>query len=133
MNKAEAFDLIERYIQGWKQNDLTKIITCLTEDCVVIESHGPTYLGVRQIEAWFSCWLAANSYIERWDISSFYFCEMEQTAFVEWDFSCISYEKRYSLRGISIIKLAHKKISFLQEYRMTNSPYAWSGNLLRSD
>lgn len=36
MFKQKAFELVEQYISGWKQNNLPLITACLTEDCIVI-------------------------------------------------------------------------------------------------
>jgi hypothetical protein len=128
-----TFNLVQQYINGWKQNDLPMIISCLTEDCVVIESHRPTYHGVSDIEQWFKFWLEANSKITKWDIHSFYFCENKKTAFVEWDFACISNDVEYKLPGISLVQFIEKKISFIHEYRMTHKAYEWGKNELKSE
>ncbi len=45
-----ARKLIQQYVDGWKENNLNKIISCLTSDCTVIESHGPTYYSVEDIK-----------------------------------------------------------------------------------
>lgn len=50
VEEKEAFELTQMYINGWKQNDLKMITPCLTENCIIIESHGPTYYGMRDIE-----------------------------------------------------------------------------------
>src|SRR3990167_7109975 len=109
------------------------ILSCLTENCMVIESHGPTYHGIADIERWFKFWLEAKSKVTKWDIASFFLCEKEQTAFVEWDFSCISNEIEYSLLGVSVIKFMKGKISFIHEYRMSRQPYIWNKNELVSE
>ncbi|MBY0545528.1 MAG: nuclear transport factor 2 family protein [Gammaproteobacteria bacterium] len=133
MQEKDIFNLVQQYINGWKQNDLPMIISCLAENCVVIESHGPTYNGISNIENWFKFWLKAKSKVTKWDILSFYFYEEEQTAFVEWDFACISNNVEYSLPGISIIKFIEQKISFIHEYRMTHQAYVWEKNGLKSE
>jgi hypothetical protein len=109
------------------------IISCLTEDCVVIESHGPTYHGVYDIEQWFKFWLEAKSKVTKWDILSFYFFVNKKTAFVEWDFTCSSNDVEYNLPGISIAWFIEKKISFIHEYRMTHKAYEWRKNELKSE
>lgn len=133
MTRKDAFDLVQRYISGWKDNNLLMITSCLDKNCVVIESHGPTYHGISDIERWFEFWLKANSKIKKWDICSFHFCEEEKIAFVEWDFSCISNEIEYALPGISLVKFREDKISFVQEYRMTHQAYNWNGDELKSE
>lgn len=78
MNEKTAFNLIQQYIEGWKQNDLLLILSTLAEDCVVIESHGPQYQGIREIERWFGFWLNANGKVTKWDLLSLYFCEKKK-------------------------------------------------------
>jgi hypothetical protein len=58
-----ALDLVQQYMNGWKQNNLPLIISCLTKNCIVIESHGPTYHGIEAIERWFQFWVEAKSTI----------------------------------------------------------------------
>jgi hypothetical protein len=132
MSKDTAFTLIKTYITGWQQNDLALITSCLAENCVITESHGPTYYSIAQIEEWFSLWLVANSTVLHWDISSFYFCEQQQTAFCEWDFACVSNGVEYALPGISVVKFSGNKIGSIHEYRMTQPAYDWQGDSLKS-
>ena len=100
MIEQTARVLFQEYVDGWKQNDLQKIISCLTRHCMIIESHGPTYQGIADVEMWFQFWMAANSKVIRWDISSFYFCELKNTAFAEWDFACTSSFFLFSLKNM---------------------------------
>ena len=44
--------LIRRYVEGWCKGDAAMILASVSEDCVVIESHGPTYRGKDQIGRW---------------------------------------------------------------------------------
>lgn len=126
-------DIVQIYINGWKQNNLDMILSSLAEDCVIIESHGPIYQGSAALKKWFALWLQANSQIKNWDIKSFYFCSDKHTAFTEWDFSCISNGAEYSFPGISIFKFRNQKIELIHEYRMTHNPYVWNGHMLQSD
>ena len=57
MNAEIARQVVQQYIDGWKANSVEKITMSLTEDCVVLESHGPTYRGVEQIRQWMEFWL----------------------------------------------------------------------------
>lgn len=133
MIEKDALELIKQYVNGWKQNNLESITSCLTQNCIVIESHGPTYQGISRIKEWFKLWLAANSSILKWDVISFNFCEKERTAFFEWNFVCISNSVKYSILGISYVKFFDHRISFIHEYRMTRPAYEWKGNELRSE
>lgn len=128
MNEKLAKQLVERYVDGWRENNIEKIVSLLDNDCVIIESHGPTYHGVGQVRKWFDHWIEEKGRVIRWDIASFYFLEKENTAFFEWDFACNVAGKEHKLLGISIAKFSGDKISFLHEYRMTKDPY--SGTLI---
>jgi len=128
-----AYELVHQYTQGWKQNNLNMIASCLTEDCMIIESHGPIYQGINDIELWFKFWLEAKSTILKWKINSFLYCEEDKTAFCEWDFACISNNIGYDFPGISVVKFSDNKISFIHEYRMTQPAYVWQRNKLESE
>lgn len=131
--KKIALKLIQQYVAGWKQNNLRKITSCLTENCIVIESHGTTYNGIQDIEHWFALWLRAKSAVTKWDVLSFYCLDHEKTAFFEWDFSCISNGVKYNLPGISVVKFSGEKISFIHEYKMTHPAYTWQRDVLKSE
>lgn len=133
MKDKIAFEMIQKYVDGWKRNDLSQILSSVTENCVIVESHGPTYEGVSALKKWFQLWTAANSSIQKWDIFSYYFCQNEEIGFIEWDFSCVSNELPYAFKGISKFKLFEQKICFIHEYRMTHAAYLWEGKMLDSD
>ncbi len=130
MTKDMAFNLVQQYMQGWEQNNLFLITSCLAEDCIIVESHGPTYHGTKAVEKWFQFWIAEKSKIQQWQLRSFYFCHTESASFVEWEFSCISNGHQYKFLGCSIYKMNGNKISFIQEYRMTRPAYSWQEDIL---
>ena len=132
IDKSTAFTLIEQYINAWKHNDIKSIINCLCEDIIIIESHGPKYVGIQAIKQWVDLWLIAKSKVNKWEILSFNFCEENQIAFCEWDFDCISNNKKYVLSGISQVKFTNHKISHIHEYRMTKPEYLWTEDQLNS-
>ena len=87
-------ELIQKYIDGWKEGNSDKIRSVLSNDCVVIESHGPTYNGKDIISKWINEWLSEDSTVDKWDVTSFY--EIKDTVFVEWIFECtVKTEKHY--------------------------------------
>ena len=100
---------------------------------VVIESHGPSYIGISAAKNWFELWIKANSKVIKWDILSMHFCEKDQIAFCEWDFERISSGQEHSFLGASIVKFSEQKISFLNEYRMTTPSYVWDECNLNSE
>ncbi len=115
---------MEDYVEGWKRNDPGMIRDTLSPDCVVIESHGPTYRGPAIVGQWVGSWFAEGSRIDRWDITSFHY--LDHAAVFEWDFVCIVDEREYQLQGISIVEFADGKIVALREYRRTELPFEWS-------
>lgn len=129
----QAKKLIQEYVDGWKESDIDKIIEPLAKNCVIIESHGPTYHGVDQIRNWVRKWIKANGKVKRWDIKSFYFADKSQVAFFEWGFDCNINGKNYALLGLSVVKFKGKKISFIHEYRMTKNPHDWNQKQLNPD
>ena len=133
MNKNKALVLIEQYIEGWKQNDFSLIASSLHSKCTVIESHGPTYYSIDDLQLWFDLWIAADSKVLKWNILSYYFCDDNSTAFIEWDFECRSNGINYPLSGASIIKFSDNKINLIHEYRMTRPAFDWDKKKLVSD
>lgn len=125
--------LIQQYVNGWREKDLKKILQPLAKDCVVIESHGPTYRGKDDVKKWFHFWLSEKGKVLKWEILSFFYFEKESTAFFEWDFVCNVRGKKYHLPGISLIKFKKGKISFIHEYRMTRESYQWNAKKLNPE
>lgn len=109
-------NLIQTYIDGWKENDPKKILSVLSEDCIIIESHGPLYEGKDIISKWVDDWLPEGK-VTKWDVLSFY--EIEDMAFFEWIFDCTHKSIEYHIEGISLAKLKNNKIVYLREYRTT--------------
>jgi hypothetical protein len=125
MDRHLAYELVQSYVEGWKNNDLERITGVLALGCIVIESHGPTYRGADVIKKWIEGWIEDGSTVDRWDITSFYF--VNGAATFEWDFACTVSGKHYSLSGASIVKFDSRKITAIHEYRMTAVPFDWTG------
>jgi hypothetical protein len=119
MNRQEASQLITTYVEGWKVNNPAQIIDTLAADCIVVESHGPTYHGLEIATQWIESWLGTGNTVDRWDITSFCFDEAEQTAMFEWEFECMADGVHYEIDGSSIVEFEDGKIVGLREYRMT--------------
>ncbi len=124
MNYQEAKRLVETYVEGWRRNDLVKIVGTLSPNCIIIESHGPTYRGIKLVQQWVESWIAEEGRVDRWDITTFHF--LGDVAVFEWDFECTAAGQHYHLEGISIVEYADDKIVALREYRRTEFPYEWS-------
>lgn len=125
--------LIQQYVDGWKQNNIELIKNSLDSDCIIIESHGPTYHGISEVEKWFELWRQADGQVVKWDITSFYCCENKTTAFFQWDFACVAKQVKYELLGMSLVVVTNNKISRIHEYCMTHQPYHWNGKMLVSE
>lgn len=108
--------LIEQYLNGWREGDIQRITKILTKACIIIESHGPKYKGIKEIIKWIEDWNKNKNKINMWHITSFY--QTENTAIFEWKFSCTVNGKLHNIDGISIAKIKNNKISFLREYKM---------------
>ncbi|MBI2029782.1 nuclear transport factor 2 family protein [Candidatus Gottesmanbacteria bacterium] len=122
VTKKTKRKLINNYVDGWKRNNLELIVSTLSQDCIIIESHGPMYKGVNEIKSWVKEWIEAGSYVTKWGITSFYF--IKDIAFFEWNFKCLLSGNKHELDGISIVKFKNNKISYIREYRTTKPKVA---------
>lgn len=84
-------ELFQTYVNGWRENNLTKILSVLAPDCIIIESHGPTYSGKEMIEKWITTWLKDGGKVLQWDILCSHYANY--VSFFEWEFSCLLMEK----------------------------------------
>ena len=108
--------IIERYCQGWLKNNKNEILSLLSEDCVIIESHGNRYNGKKVIERWIDDWMK-EGIVTKWEIISMH--ESEEFMTFEWIFECNHKKKTYSIEGISMVKFHDGKIEYIREYKMT--------------
>jgi hypothetical protein len=127
VNHQDAYQLTTAYVKGWKTNDAAQIIAALAPNCVIVESHGPTYRSLEIARRWIEGWLGAGNTVDRWDITSFHFAEADQVAVFEWGFECRADGVHYEIDGISIVEFEGDRIVGLREYRMTEPPYDWTG------
>lgn len=124
MTEEKARRLVQLYIDGWKENNLEKILLSLSEKCTIIESHGPTYNGKQDVKEWVEHWINENWKIQRWNITSFLF--VHNIAVFEWEFTFfLSQENPRNIDGVSIVKVSDDKIDYLREYRTTKPLYVW--------
>ncbi len=94
----------------------------LSEDCLVIESHGPTYRGIPEIKRWIGDWTRSNK-VDSWAIKSFVFAH--DTACFEWDFRCTCAGTSDGIYGASFVRFTNEKISSICEYRITVLADSW--------
>lgn len=117
MERQTAYQLILAYNEAWVNNDAESVLACLTDECVIIESHGPTYRGKKNVKRWLDEWLAEKSTVDKWEILSFTY--EDNRAFYEWDFACTVKGTAYHLRGVSKVVFRAGKMERIHEYRMT--------------
>lgn len=109
--------LIQQYVDGWKKDDSLKILAAVTDNCIVIESHGPKYKGKKEIKKWLEEWIQDGNKVNIWKITSFN--QIKNVAVFEWRFSCTVHGKVHAFDGMSIAKIKNNKIAHLREYKMT--------------
>jgi hypothetical protein len=123
MNQAHTSLLVTAYVNGWITNNLAQILETLTTDCLIIESHGPTYRGHELVRAWITSWFDEGGRIHRWDITSLY--SNDDAVAFEWVFECSGSWGHSTFEGATIVRFENERISYLREYRCTEPPYSW--------
>ena len=85
MNRQSATQLVEQYINSWKQQDLSLFLSTLAADIFVAECYGPVYHGTKQVRQWFTDWHASpkEGKVTEWKITNVIFDETENMAAVE--------------------------------------------------
>jgi hypothetical protein len=125
MKAGLAEQLIRQYVQGWCAGDVAMILAQLGEDCVITESHGPTYRGKDQIARWIDTWFGAGGEVLGWEIRSLE--AQGEAGFFEWSFACRWLEEQYEFEGASVVRFRDEKISSIREYATTAPLYDWEG------
>jgi hypothetical protein len=116
--------LMQRYLDGWINGDETEVLSVLTDDCLIVESHGPTYRGKEMVRHWMADWYSQGNRIERWVITSSH--KSEDWIVFEWVFVYKSKKLGEAFEGVTLAKIKEGKISQLREYRATAFPFIWS-------
>jgi ketosteroid isomerase-like protein len=142
MNEQKARFLFEAYFEGWKKNDLNLILSTLADDCIISESHGPTYHGLDHVRQWIENWFSEGSTVDRWDITSILITDSlalntpdedgvegsdpVMAAAGEWIFECTVNGEPYRIEGITLMEFKQGKIAILREYRRTQPLFDWA-------
>lgn len=115
--------IIQSYVEGWREGKEEKILGCLAEDCIIIESHGPTYRGKTTVRNWITDWHNQGNAVEKWVITSFHTCD--DLVIFEWVFAYRGKKIREAFEGVTLAKIKNNEISDLREYRATEFPFIW--------
>jgi hypothetical protein len=126
VNAELADRLICRYVDGWRDADAAMILASISADCVITESHGPTYRGKDQIARWIETWFGAGGEVLLWEIRSLE--ALGNAGFFEWSFACKWLEERYDFEGASVVRFRDEKIASIREYATTAPLYDWGGS-----
>jgi len=112
--------LIRDYFASWLRRDGSRLPDFFSDDALYIESHGPRYKGLEQIEQWFADWLPHGEVIQ-WKIIRFLH-QGDQTA-VEWVFRCRYDGVESAFDGVSLLDFNQAgKICRLREFAAKLQP-----------
>lgn len=112
-----AAELLRAYAAGWLSGNVDAVVESVAADVVVIESHGPTYLGRAEVRAWLEAWLAGGDVVHRWDLLSVIESEDGTHVAAEWDFACTAAGVRYDILGATIATASNGELTRITEYR----------------
>jgi hypothetical protein len=123
LNQELARSLVNDYVDGWKHNQAEQVLSTLTSDCLIIESHGPTYHGKGHVLQWITSWFEEGGQIQGWAVTSFVYGD--GMAAFEWRFECSGGWGSAVFDGATVVRFEDDRISYLREYRCTEPPYKW--------
>lgn len=112
MTKSEV---VRQYFGSWISKDRRIVDMHFADAVTYIESYGPIYEGLAQVQQWFDDWNSKGSVLE-WRIDKM--SALENSCFVEWFFRC-DYEGSIGyFDGVSIIEFdGDNKIVLIKEYQ----------------
>lgn len=121
--------LIADYMTAWKAHDVDGVLSCLHEQCEVIECYGPIYRGHATVALWMRKWCETGRVLN-WDVTRQWLFDTFEA--VEWRFECMVDGERSAFEGASVVEIAQGKIRYLREFATTAPLYEWQGEWRRS-
>ena len=118
MKPEQANQLFADYVEGWLKGDSRQITKTLTQDCLIIESHGPRFEGKDEVLKWVCEWNQKGSQVIEWKIKKHIF-ENNEGAF-QWFFRYVMENEEQEIDGISFVEFKEGKISKITEYMRTD-------------
>jgi len=112
MNHCE---IVCQYFKSWISKDRSIIDRHFAEAIEYMESYGPMYEGLTQVQQWFDDWNTKGSVLE-WRIDKM--STLGNTCFVEWFFRCDYDGNIGCFDGVSIVEFdVENKISLIKEFQ----------------
>jgi ketosteroid isomerase-like protein len=112
-----AGELLKAYAGGWLASDVEAVLALVTDDVVVVESHGPTYRGAGALREWLENWVEAADVVHRWDLGPILEASDGTMAAAEWEFACTAAGRHYEILGASVVEAADGRLTRITEYR----------------
>ena len=108
-------DAIRQYMQGWLTQNEELLLATLSPQIHIIESYGPEYIGLAEVQQWFRTWHTAGQVL-RWDALGFLHQGAETV--VKWHFVCRYEGNTSGFDGLSLVRFAADgRILTLEEYQ----------------
>lgn len=112
-----AEDVLRAYVRGWLAGDADAVMATVSEDIVVTESHGPTYLGDDEVRAWIEAWVARGDRVHRWDLLTVVDSADGTRVAAEWDLACTAAGVDYEILGATVATVDRGRLTRVTEYR----------------
>lgn len=108
-------DCIRQYMQGWLAQNEEMLLATLSPQVRIIESYGPEYVGLTEVQQWFRTWHPLGQVLQ-WDALAFLH-QGEETV-VKWYFVCCYAGNTSDLDGLSLVRFAADgRILAMEEYQ----------------
>nr|WP_275297892.1 nuclear transport factor 2 family protein [Clostridium sp. YIM B02551] len=119
--KKDVEKVVRKYFKSWIDRDECVLREVFAEEVIYIESYGPVYNGLKEIQKWFRDWNKRGKVIA-WDIKNI--VVTENTVICEWYFKNEFDGKVDDFNGVSWINFdKFNKIIQLKEFAATIPNY----------
>ncbi|MEX0913861.1 MAG: nuclear transport factor 2 family protein [Demequina sp.] len=116
-SEPTAEDVLRAYVRGWLAGDPDAVVATVSEDVVITESHGPTYLGDDEVRAWIEGWVARGDHVHRWDLLTVIESADGSRVAAEWDLACTAAGVDYQILGATVTTVHRSRLTRVMEYR----------------
>ncbi|MFZ2347460.1 MAG: nuclear transport factor 2 family protein [Lactococcus chungangensis] len=112
--------LFAQYTQSWENKDLPQFLACLTDDIIITECYGATYISKTEAQKWFQHWTApTENQVVNWEILAKFEDSLKNTDFFNWHFRYVYQNKASVFEGLSQVTFSDNgKITKIKEYEM---------------